>query len=155
MTASSRQRASGLHAGSQTASKDSACAQVHVDCSPQQLLEHLQSSNAAEADAAAICIVQGRAVREDALEAARQALGAAQILCVCAEAEHEAVVAAAHRLQQHAASISSSLNMKGTLPTMRHQVIKNTWRYRIADISCLKFLFRSFPSQSPPSDAWS
>lgn len=84
--------------------------QVHTSCQWQQLQQHLLS---AHADDEAAAHEQGRAEQAAVLLAARDALGAAQVISVCADADRPLVVAAAQRLCRHASLIAAALNLQG------------------------------------------
>ena len=87
--------------------------QVHLRCAWDQLLDHLLSAHALRADAAAAECEEGRAAQDLALQRARHALGADQVISVCSEADRPLVVAAAGRLCELADAITSAMDMTG------------------------------------------
>ncbi|KAK9788016.1 hypothetical protein WJX73_008286 [Symbiochloris irregularis] len=87
--------------------------QAHVSCTWEQLLQHLLSQTAADADSAAAESAEGRASLAAALREAEVALGASQVISVCSEADRSQVIGAARRLCGNADAIRNALNLSG------------------------------------------
>lgn len=94
-------------------SSTSNCLQVYASCAWDQLRDHLLSSHASHADAAAAALDEGRSTQAAALQQARHALGAAQVISVCSEADRGHVIDAARRLCTHAPAISAAIDLAG------------------------------------------